>query len=109
MTEQPAWPEYANLTKPDISLLKQILEDDTFHIKYTDGQFKAVQLKYQSMTADTNTIEKTMSPAQLYAINHPCWAQSHTINELYKYIQCKHNCTDYDDVLLFISDFQITF
>lgn len=61
------------------------------------------------MTAHTNTIEKTMSPAQLYAINHPCWAQSHTINELYKYIQCKHNCTDYDDVLLFISDFQITF
>ena len=109
MTEQPMWPEYANLTKPDIDLIKEILEDDTFLTKYNNDQLKAVQLKYQAMTADTNTIEKTMSPAQLYAIKHPCWAQSHTINELYKYTQCKHNCTDYNDVLLFISDFQITF
>lgn len=62
MTEQPAWPEYANLTKPNIDLLKEILEDDTFLTKYNNDQLKAVQLKYQAMTANTNTIEKRCLP-----------------------------------------------
>ena len=55
-----------------------IEELETF-IKATENNndsqnIKALQLKYQTMTTVPTTIEKTMSPYQLYASNSPLWA-----------------------------------
>lgn len=55
-----------------------IEELETF-IKATENNndsqnIKALRLKYQTMTTVPTTIEKTMSPYQLYASNSPLWA-----------------------------------
>lgn len=55
-----------------------IEELETF-IKATENNndsqnIKALRLKYQAMTTVPTTIEKTMSPYQLYASNSPLWA-----------------------------------
>lgn len=55
-----------------------IEELETF-IKATENNndsqnIKALRLKYQAMTTVPTTIEKTMSPYQLYASNNPLWA-----------------------------------
>lgn len=54
-----------------------IEELETF-IKATENNndsqnIKALRLKYQAMTTVPTTIEKTMSPYQLYASNSPLW------------------------------------
>jgi hypothetical protein len=55
-----------------------IEELETF-IKATENNndsqnIKALRLKYQAMTTVPTTIEKTMSPYQLYTSNSPLWA-----------------------------------
>lgn len=55
-----------------------IEELETF-IKATENNndsqnINALRLKYQAMTTIPTTIEKTMSPYQLYASNSPLWA-----------------------------------
>lgn len=55
-----------------------IEELETF-IKATENNndsqnIKALRLKYQAMTTVPTTIEKTMSPYQLYVSNSPLWA-----------------------------------
>lgn len=55
-----------------------IEELETF-IKATENNndsqnIKALRLKYRAMTAVPTTIEKTMSPYQLYVSNSPLWA-----------------------------------
>lgn len=58
-------------TNPDIDELKNFLETNQHH-EQTFG-IQALELKYQSMTTVPTTIEKTMSPYQLYASNSPLW------------------------------------
>lgn len=36
--------------------------------------YQALALKYEALTAVPSTIEKTMTPAQLYASDSPLWA-----------------------------------
>lgn len=58
-------------TNPDIDELKNFLETNQHH-EQTFG-IKALELKYQAVTAIPTTIEKTMSSYQLYASNNPLW------------------------------------
>ena len=58
-------------TNPDIDELKNFLETNQHHEQAFGVQ--ALELKYQAMTAIPTTIEKTMSPYQLYASNSPLW------------------------------------
>ena len=39
--------------------------------------YQALQLKYEALTKVPTTIEKTMTPAQLYSSNSPLWAHDH--------------------------------
>ena len=59
-------------TNPNINELKNFLETNQ-HNKQAFG-VQALELKYLAMTAIPTTIEKTMSPYQLYVSNSPLWA-----------------------------------
>lgn len=59
-------------TNPNIDELKNFLETNQ-HSKQAFG-VQALELKYLAVTAIPTTIEKTMSPYQLYASNSPLWA-----------------------------------
>ena len=59
-------------TNPDIDELKNFLETNK-HSKQAFG-VQALELKYLAMTTAPTTIEKTMSPYQLYVSNSPLWA-----------------------------------
>lgn len=58
-------------TNPDIDELKNFSETNQHH-EQTFG-IQALELKYLAITAIPTTIEKTMSPYQLYASNSPLW------------------------------------
>lgn len=40
-------------------------------------RYQALQLKYEALTTVPTTIEKTMTPAQLYTSNNPLWAHDY--------------------------------
>ena len=61
-----------NQTSPDIDELKNFLENP--HATEYAYNPRALKLKYQAMTTNPTTIEKTMSPYQLYKIDNPLWA-----------------------------------
>ena len=91
MTKSPTWLDFAHTTKPDIKLLKRILNSDDYNY-YTTNQIKAVRLKYQALIAEPTIIEKTMSPAQLYASNSPLWANNYigiTIERILRQLEKK--------------------
>ena len=64
--------ELREQTNPDIHKLEHFLKTAQT-IEHTHN-LKTLQLKYQAMTTVPTTIEKTMSPYQLYAVNNPLWA-----------------------------------
>lgn len=66
--------QYNKLLKqanPNINELKNFLETNQHH-EQTFG-IKALKLKYHAMTTVPTSIQKTMSPYQLYASNSPLW------------------------------------
>jgi hypothetical protein len=62
----------------DLKLLQAYLEatekygNTTVNIRY-----RALKLKYEALTTVPTIIEKTMSPAQLYASGSPLWANNY--------------------------------
>ena len=69
---------------PDIHELERFLKTAQT-IKHTHN-LKALQLKYLAMTTVPTTIEKTMSPWQLYIANSPLWAVELTARGLERFI-----------------------
>lgn len=59
-------------TNPNIDKLKIYLNTIPKHKQSLSSQ--ALELKYRAMITVPTTIEKTMSPYQLYATNSPLWA-----------------------------------
>ena len=61
---------------PNIEELENFVKAaENFRFCNNDSQnINALRLKYQAMTTIPTTIEKTMSPYQLYASNNPLWA-----------------------------------
>lgn len=61
---------------PNIEELENFIKAaENFRFCNKDSQnINALRLKYQAMTTVPITIEKTMSPYQLYAVNSPLWA-----------------------------------
>ena len=67
----------------DLDILKAYLEvvqeyGDT-NIAYV---YPNLKLKYDALTTVPTTIEKTMTPAQLYASNNPLWARDYTAEQI---------------------------
>jgi len=83
MSKPPELTLYAYDTRPDIKILKQILEDKDSHIFYTERNLKTIRLKYQAMTEVPSIIEKTMSPKQLYESGSPLWTHGLSIKAIY--------------------------
>lgn len=105
-----------NESEPDRNHLKKYL-DMCSKENIDDEQHEALLLKYLSMTCDLNinTIEKTMTPAQLFATNHPAWAKTYypeTIAALCAIVRTLSNMgyqnrEDYADIILnMVDDYQ---
>ena len=62
----------------NLATLKAYLEAEKEHGD-TEKTFRhqALQLKYEALTTIPSTIEKTMTPAQLYTSNSPLWAHDY--------------------------------
>ena len=67
------------LSEPNVNHLKNYLEtcskegiDDE-----KTGQHEALSIKYLALTCNLDTIAKTMTPAQLFAVDHPAWAKTY--------------------------------
>lgn len=71
----------------DLDTLKAYLEAEKEY-NNTDETFRyqALQLKYEALTTIPTTIEKTMTPAQLYISNSPLWAVELTARGLERFI-----------------------
>lgn len=57
---------------------------------------RALQAKYDAMTAPTTELEKTMTSEQLKALGHPAWARNHTVETLRLYFIAANNDASYD-------------
>lgn len=68
MINRPDWINYA---------YKKALENEQWLITDRETKLKAIRLKYQAMTTVPTTIEKTMTPAQLYTSNSPLWVHDY--------------------------------
>lgn len=62
----------------DLKLLKAYLEATEKYGNTKILKYQALQLKYDALTTVPSTIEKTMTPAQLYTSNSPLWAHDYT-------------------------------
>lgn len=82
MSKPPELTLYAYDTKPDIEILKQILEDKNSHIFYKERNLKAIRLKHRAMTEAPSIIEKTMSEVQLFESGSPFWTTDLTIKQI---------------------------
>lgn len=58
---------------PNINEIERLLNKKNELFFPTEPNTKALELKLKAMTHVPTTIEKTMTPAQLYAINSPLW------------------------------------
>ena len=64
--------EVTSQTHPAIADLKRLVNFHKAPVG-TKDEMQALDLKYRAMTHVPTTIEKTMSPYQLYASNSPLW------------------------------------
>lgn len=63
----------------DLGLLKSYLDaEERYGDVKTNAHYRALKIKYEALTTVPATIEKTMSPAQLYVADNPLWAYDYT-------------------------------
>lgn len=71
-------------THPDIANLKRLVGFHKAPVG-TKNELQALDLKYRAMTHVPTTIEKTMTPAQLYDVGCPLWCTAYSIEQLSYY------------------------
>lgn len=76
--------EVKTQTHPDIADLKRLVGFHKAPVG-TKEEMQALDLKYHAMTHVPTTIEKTMSPAQLYEAGCPLWCADYSIEQLSYY------------------------
>lgn len=76
-------------TNPNTDELKNFLETNQHH-KQTFG-IQALELKYLAITTIPTTIEKTMSPYQLYVSNNPLWTVELGANQIESFLDIEKN------------------
>lgn len=69
---------------PDIANLKRLVNFHKAPVG-TKNEMQALDLKYRAMTHAPTTIEKTMTPAQLYDADCPLWCAEYSIEQLNYY------------------------
>lgn len=73
---------------PDVTQVKE-LSNFQYGPIGTKDELQALDLKYQALSHEPTTIEKTMTPAQLYDAGCPLWAINYSIMELAYYFKNK--------------------
>lgn len=67
----------------ELDILKAYLDAEE---KYGDAEDSyinsSLKLKYEALTTTPTTIERTMTPAQLYVSESPLWVQNYTVDEI---------------------------
>lgn len=76
--------EVTSQTHPDIADLKRLVNFHKAPVG-TKEEMQALDLKYRAMTHVPTTIEKTMTPAQLYDADCPLWCAEYSIEQLSYY------------------------
>ena len=76
--------EVKSQTHPDIADLKRLVDFHKAPVG-TKEEMQALDLKYHAMTHVPTTIEKTMTPAQLYDAGCPLWCAEYSIEQLSYY------------------------
>lgn len=76
--------EVKSQTHPDINDLERLVNFHKAPIG-TNKELQALNLKYRAMTHVPTTIEKTMTPAQLYEAGCPLWCANYSIEQLSYY------------------------
>lgn len=76
--------EVKSQTHPDIVDLKRLVGFHKAPVG-TKTELQALNLKYHAMTHVPTTIEKTMTPAQLYDACCPLWCTAYSIEQLSYY------------------------
>lgn len=89
--------EVKSQTHPDIANLKRLVNFHKAPVG-TKDEMQALDLKYRAMTHVPTTIEKTMTPEQLFNIQNPLWACGYTIQELYDWFKYRKPLDDYNRV-----------
>lgn len=77
--------EVKSQTHPNINDLERLVNFHKAPIG-TKDEMQALDLKYRAMTHVPTTIEKTMTPAQLYEVGCPLWCADYNIEQLSYYI-----------------------
>ena len=76
--------EIKSQTHPDIADLKRLVDFHKAPVG-TKDELQALDLKYRAMTHVPTTIEKTMTPAQLYDADCPLWCAEYSVEQLSYY------------------------
>lgn len=82
--------EVKSQTHPDIADLKRLVDFHKAPVG-TKDEMQALDLKYRALTHVPTTIEKTMTPAQLYTSNSPLWALDHDPDKIKQMINHLRN------------------
>ena len=82
--------EVKSQTHPDIADLKRLVGFHKAPVG-TKNELQALDLKYHAMTHVPTTIEKTMTPAQLYDAGCPLWCAEYSIEQLSYYFTLPFN------------------
>lgn len=76
--------EVKSQTHPDTADLKRLVDFHKAPVG-TKTEMQTLDLKYRAMTHVPTTIEKTMTPAQLYDTGCPLWCAEYSIEQLSYY------------------------
>lgn len=68
--------------KKEIKTVKIFLDIEEKYGDINSITYQALKLKYEALTTVPTTIQKTMTPAQLYASDSPLWAYNYTETDI---------------------------
>ena len=77
--------------KKEITIIKAYLDIDENYGDIEPISYQALKIKYEALTMVPTTIEKTMTPAQLYASDNPLWAYNYTTEEISNILEVLEN------------------
>ena len=95
--------EVKSQTHPDINDLKRLVNFHKAPVG-TKTEMQALDLKYRAMTHVPTTIEKTMTPAQLYDADCPLWCAEYSIEQLSYYVMSEFESTPGTSVIEFMEN-----
>ena len=77
--------------KKEVKTVKMYLDIEEKYGDINSISYQALRLKYEALTTVPTTIQKTMTPAQLYASDSPLWAYNYTEEELRDILEVLEN------------------